>query len=144
MNFRRGRGREDLEINLIPLIDVLLVILIFLMVTTTYSKTAGLEITLPSAQAPESEPVDREISVLITARGEIMINRQPVGAGDADADALRNALAKAASGKQDPVVIISSDREARLQSSIDVMQAAQKAGIAGISFATQSDTSAGR
>jgi biopolymer transport protein ExbD len=142
MNFRRGRGREDLEINLIPLIDVLLVILIFLMVTTTYSKTAGLEITLPSAQAPESEPVDREISVLITARGEIMINRQPVGAGDADA--LRNALAKAATGKQDPVVIISSDREARLQSSIDVMQAAQKAGIAGISFATQSDTSAGR
>ena len=142
MNFRRGRGREDLEINLIPLIDVLLVILIFLMVTTTYSKTAGLEITLPSAQAPESEPVDREISVLITARGEIMINRQPVAAGDADA--LRNALAKAATGKQDPVVIISSDREARLQSSIDVMQAAQKAGIAGISFATQSDTSAGR
>ncbi|HEY9191462.1 MAG TPA: biopolymer transporter ExbD [Methyloversatilis sp.] len=142
MNFRRGRGREDLEINLIPLIDVLLVILIFLMVTTTYSKTAGLEITLPSAQAPESEPVDREISVLITARGEIMINRQPVSTGDADA--LRTALAKAASGKQDPVVIISSDREARLQSSIDVMQAAQKAGIAGISFATQSDTSAGR
>ncbi|WP_019918562.1 ExbD/TolR family protein [Methyloversatilis discipulorum] len=142
MNFRRGRGREELEINLIPLIDVLLVILIFLMVTTTYSKTAGLEITLPSAEAPEAEVTDREINVLITARGDILINRLPVAAGNADA--LAEALAKAASGKQEPVVIISSDKDARLQSSIDVMQAAQRAGIAGISFATQSDASGGR
>lgn len=142
MNFRRGRGREELEINLIPLIDVLLVILIFLMVTTTYSKTAGLEITLPSAEAPEAEQSDREINVLITARGDILINRLQVAAGNADA--LAEALAKAASGKQEPVVIISSDKDARLQSSIDVMQAAQRAGIAGISFATQSDVSGGR
>ncbi|MBL8469404.1 ExbD/TolR family protein [Methyloversatilis discipulorum] len=142
MNFRRGRGREELEINLIPLIDVLLVILIFLMVTTTYSKTAGLEITLPSAEAPEAEVTDREINVLITARGDILINRLQVAAGNADA--LAEALAKAASGKQEPVVIISSDKDARLQSSIDVMQAAQRAGIAGISFATQSDASGGR
>jgi biopolymer transport protein ExbD len=142
MNFRRGRGREELEINLIPLIDVLLVILIFLMVTTTYSKTAGLEITLPSAEALEAEATDREINVLITARGDILINRLQVAAGNADA--LAEALAKAASGKQEPVVIISSDKDARLQSSIDVMQAAQRAGIAGISFATQSDASGGR
>lgn len=142
MNFRRGRGREELEINLIPLIDVLLVILIFLMVTTTYSKTAGIEITLPSAEAPEAEQSDREINVLITARGDILINRLQVAAGNADA--LAEALAKAASGKQEPVVIISSDKDARLQSSIDVMQAAQRAGIAGISFATQSDASGGR
>ncbi|MCR6666296.1 MAG: biopolymer transporter ExbD [Methyloversatilis sp.] len=142
MNFRRGRGREELEINLIPLIDVLLVILIFLMVTTTYSKTAGLEITLPSAEAPEAEQSDREINVLITARGDILINRLQVAAGNADA--LAEALAKAASGKQEPVVIISSDKDARLQSSIDVMQAAQRAGIAGISFATQSDASGSR
>jgi biopolymer transport protein ExbD len=142
MNFRRGRGREELEINLIPLIDVLLVILIFLMVTTTYSKTAGLEITLPSAEVPEAEVTDREINVLITARGDILINRLQVAAGNADA--LAEALAKAASGKQEPVVIISSDKDARLQSSIDVMQAAQRAGIAGISFATQSDASGGR
>jgi biopolymer transport protein ExbD len=142
MNFRKGRGREELEINLIPLIDVLLVILIFLMVSTTYSKTAGLDITLPSADAPAAEQADREINVMITARGEILVNRQPVPAGDADR--LRSALSDAASGKQDPVVIISSDREARLQSSIDVMQAAQQAGIAGISFATQADAAAGR
>jgi biopolymer transport protein ExbD len=142
MNFRRGRWREELEINLIPLIDVLLVILIFLMVTTTYSKTAGLEITLPSAEAPEAQQSDREINVLITARGDILINRLQVAAGNADA--LAEALAKAASGKQEPVVIISSDKDARLQSSIDVMQAAQRAGIAGISFATQSDASGGR
>ena len=142
MNFRKGRGREELEINLIPLIDVLLVILIFLMVSTTYSKTAGLDITLPSADAPAAELVDREINVMITARGEILVNRQPVPAGDTDR--LRSALNDAAAGKQDPVVIISSDRDARLQSSIDVMQAAQQAGIAGISFATQADAAAGR
>lgn len=142
MNFRRGRGREELEINLIPLIDVLLVILIFLMVTTSYSKTAGLEITLPSAEAPEAEQTDREINVLITARGEIVIDRQALAVGSGGS--LVDALARAAAGRQDPVVIISSDRDARLQSSIDVMQAAQRAGITGISFATQSDTSAGR
>ncbi|WP_374339920.1 ExbD/TolR family protein [Methyloversatilis sp.] len=142
MNFRRGRGREELEINLIPLIDVLLVILIFLMVTTSYSKTAGLEITLPSAEAPEAEQTDREINVLITARGDIVIDRQALAVGSGGS--LVDALARAAAGRQDPVVIISSDRDARLQSSIDVMQAAQRAGITGISFATQSDTSAGR
>lgn len=142
MNFRRGRGREELEINLIPLIDVLLVILIFLMVTTTYSKTAGLDITLPSADASESDASDREINVLITARGDILINRQPYASGNTDA--LADALARAAAGRKDPVVIISSDKDARLQSSIDVMQAAQRAGIAGISFATQSDAAGGR
>jgi biopolymer transport protein ExbD len=94
MNFRKGRGREELEINLIPLIDVLLVILIFLMVSTTYSKTAGLDITLPSADAPAAEQADREINVMITARGEILVNRQPVPAGDADR--LRSALTDAA------------------------------------------------
>ncbi|WP_018410698.1 ExbD/TolR family protein [Methyloversatilis thermotolerans] len=142
MNFRRGRSREELEINLIPLIDVLLVILIFLMVTTTYSKTAGLDITLPSADASASEQKDREINVLITARGDILVNREQVAAGNADA--LATAIATAAAGKQEPVVIISSDKDARLQSSIDVMQAAQKAGIAGVSFATQSDAAPGR
>jgi hypothetical protein len=80
MNFRKGRGREELEINLIPLIDVLLVILIFLMVSTTYSKTAGLDITLPSADAPAAEQADREINVMITARGEILVESS-AGAG---------------------------------------------------------------
>lgn len=142
MNFRRGRGREELEINLIPLIDVLLVILIFLMVTTTYSRTAGLDITLPSADAPEAEASEREINVLITARGDILVDRRTFAAGDTDA--LTEALARAAAGRKDPVVIISSDKDARLQSSIDVMQSAQRAGIAGISFATQSDAAGGR
>lgn len=135
MNFRRGISRDEPEINLIPLIDVLLVILIFVMVTTTYSKVAGLEINLPSGQAQDAADKPNEIDVMITATGEILVNRTPVGGGDVAS--LEAALRRAASGAAQAVVVIHSDKDARLQSSIDVMQAAQQAGLSAVSFAIQ-------
>ena len=69
MNFRKGRGREDPEINLIPFIDVLLVILIFLMVTTSYSKFTALQITLPTADAEKALDRPFEINVAVDAQG---------------------------------------------------------------------------
>lgn len=75
MNFQRGRQREELEINLIPMIDVLLVILIFLMITTTYSKFSGLEINLPTADAPPNKEQTNEVIVVVTAAGEILRTR---------------------------------------------------------------------
>lgn len=136
MNFRRGRTQDEPEINLIPLIDVLLVILIFLMVTTTYSKFAGLEINLPTADAPPPEQQQpNEVNVILTASGEIMVNREPVGSREVAA--ISSALAKAASGAKEPVVIINADAKTAHQSVIDVMQAAQQAGLSHISFATQ-------
>lgn len=136
MDFRRGRGREELEINLIPLIDVLLVIIIFLMLTTTYSKFSGLEINLPTSDAPPTKEQPNEIDVAITARGEVLVNNTPVGSSDVAAitESLRRAMP--ASGNA-PVLVIDADAKTTHQSVIDVMQAAQRAGLASISFATQ-------
>ena len=84
MNFQRGRPREEPEINLIPMIDVLLVILIFLMITTTYSKFAGLEINLPTADAKTNQEQPGEIDVVVTAPGDVLVNKTPAGGRDVD------------------------------------------------------------
>ena len=133
MNFQRGRAREEPEINLIAMIDVLLVILIFLMVTTTYSKFSGLEINLPTADAPQNKQQPNEINVVVTATGEVLVNKGAV----ASRDVASIAAALRASGGSDPVVIINADAKAAHQNVIDVMQAAQQAGLSHISFATQ-------
>lgn len=137
MRFRADRRNEEPEINLIPMIDVLLVIIIFLMLTTTYSKFSGLEINLPTAESEANESKPNEINVAITAEGGVMVNRQAVA--DKSVEALAAALGKAANrntGKE-PVVVINADAKATHQSVIDVMQAAQRAGLPQISFATQ-------
>jgi len=137
MNFRRGRIHEEPEINLIPMIDVLLVILIFLMITTTYSKYAGLEINLPTADAQQAAEQPNEINVAVNSQGEVMINRSVVGTHDVAALSLALKRVAEAGGSKEPVVIISADAKATHQSVIDVMQAAQQAGLSHISFATQ-------
>lgn len=134
MNFSRGRPRDEPEINLIPMIDVLLVILIFLMVTTTYSKFAGLEINLPTADAQSQQDKPNEIDVVVTASGSVLVKKVPVVGG---VEALGIALRRAAEGAQEPVVIINADAKAAHQNVIDVMQAARNAGLSHISFATQ-------
>lgn len=135
MNFRRGMSRDEPEINLIPMIDVLLVILIFLMITTTYSKFSGLEINLPTADAAQNKEPPAEINVVVTAAGEVLVNKHPVGSHDVDA--LVMALRQSSSDAKEPVIIINADAKATHQSVIDVMQAAQQAGLSHISFATQ-------
>lgn len=135
MNFQRGRFREEPEINLIPMIDVLLVILIFLMITTTYSKFSGLEINLPTADATQSPDKPDEINVVVSAAGDVMVNR--VAVGGKDIGAIVVALRRAGGSGKEPVVVINADANAAHQSVIDVMQAAQQAGYSHISFATQ-------
>ena len=135
MNFQRGRHREEPEINFIPLIDVLLVILIFLMVTTTYSKFSGLEINLPTADGPPPTEQPTEISVAVTASGDVLVNKVSAGR---DVQAISAAIKRVAgNGEKDPIIVISADAKATHQSVIDVMQAAQTAGLSHISFATQ-------
>lgn len=136
MNFRRGARSEEPEINLIPLIDVVLVIIIFLMLTTTFSKVAGLEINLPTGEAAETETVANEIDVVINAAGDVLVARQAVG--DRGIEAIAAALGKAVpAGSSDPVIVISADAKAAHQSVVNVMQAAQRAGLGHITFATQ-------
>ena len=78
MNFQRGQEKEPLEINLVPLIDVMMVILIFLMISTTYSKYTELQITLPTAESEKQPERANEVSVLVNAEGHYVINRSPV------------------------------------------------------------------
>jgi len=135
MNFQRGRSREEPEINLIPMIDVLLVIIIFLMLTTTYSKFSGLEINLPTADASKQAEQPNEIDVAVTANGQVLVNKSPLTA--ADVGSISEALRRAAGARPDPVIVINADAKASHQSVVDVMQAAQTAGYPHISFATQ-------
>ena len=135
MNFQRGHSREDLEINLIPMIDVLLVILIFLMITTTYSKFAELQINLPTADVEKQLERPNEINVVVSLDGRYLINR---AAHDfRSIEELAMAMKGAAGEQKDPVVVINADAKATHQSVIHVMEAARLAGLAHISFATQ-------
>ncbi|HSG21884.1 MAG TPA: biopolymer transporter ExbD [Azonexus sp.] len=135
MNFQRGRDRDEPEINLIPMIDVLLVIIIFLMLTTTYAKFSGLEINLPTADSSKQVEQPNEIDVAVTASGQVLINKSPLTA--ADVKSIAEALQRAAGARPDPVIVINADAKATHQSVVDIMQAAQTAGYPHISFATQ-------
>ncbi|WP_047248695.1 ExbD/TolR family protein [Chromobacterium subtsugae] len=135
MNFRRGRGREEPEINFIPLIDVLLVILIFLMVTTTYSRFSELKINLPSAQGEQLKSKTVEIRVAVAADGAMAVNDARIAA--ADKAGLLARLKAAAAGKSDVVVVVNADARSTHQSVITVMEAAREAGLSQLTFATQ-------
>ena len=136
MNFQRGQEKEPLEINLVPLIDVMMVILIFLMITTTYNKYTELQINLPSADADKQLERSNEIAVLVNAQGQYVINRRPVAFRNV-AD-LADELKRAGGGAKEPVVVISADATATHQAVIRVMEAARLAGLSQITFTTQS------
>jgi biopolymer transport protein ExbD len=137
VNFQRGREKEPLEINLVPLIDVMMVILIFLMITTTYSKYTELQINLPTADAEKQPERPSEIAVLVNAQGQYLVNKQAVAFRSVEqlADELRRA---GSGGAREPVVVISADASATHQSVIRVMEAARIAGLSQITFTTQS------
>jgi biopolymer transport protein ExbD len=139
MNFRKGVNREDPEINLIPFIDVLLVILIFLMVTTTYSKFTALQITLPTANAEKAIEQPFEINVAVDAQGRYAINNVQIAARDAVALAAELKTAAGVGGQppKNPVVIINADATAAHQSVINVLEAARQAGFEKVTFAAQ-------
>lgn len=138
MNFRPRQSREEPEINLIPLIDVLLVILIFLMITTTYSKFTELKITLPTAEAEKSLERPQEIIVSVSAQGVYSINKQVLETRDASSLALAlRAVSDRAAGAKEPVVIINADAQAAHQAVVNVLEAARLAGLSQLTFATQ-------
>ena len=136
MNFRPARHREEPEINLIALIDVLLVILIFLMVTTTYSRFAELQINLPTADASKPEERPNQINVAVDGAGNYLVNKTAVPFRSPDGFA--EELKRASGGAPDPVIIINADAAATHQAVINVMEAARIAGYSRITFTTQS------
>jgi len=153
MNFRK-RWRDEPEINLIPFIDVLLVVLIFLMLTTTYTKFTEMQLRLPVADADAQREYPKEIVVSIGPDGQYMVNKQVVNGNSVDV--LAKALSQMATqmtgqiaaqtsaeapsqgaSPQEVVLIINADANARHQAVIAVMESAKRAGISQITFATQ-------
>ena len=141
MNFRHRRAEEP-EINLIPFIDVLLVVLIFLMLSTTYSRFNELQVRLPVASADALRERPREIVVAVGADGLYAVNRQVIQGRSVDA--LSAALIDASRGARETVVVISADARAAHQAVITVMEAARRTGLTQITFATQTPAGAGR
>jgi biopolymer transport protein ExbD len=134
VNFKPSSSTPEPEINLIPLIDVLLVVLIFLMLTTTWSRLTEMELNLPVADATPSNQRPRQIVLTITSQGQYAINKSPVGSSSVGGlVAVLTPLAK-----PDTLLVISADASASHQSVINAMEAARRSGLSKISFAAQS------
>jgi biopolymer transport protein ExbD len=131
----RTSGRDEPEINLIPFIDILLVVLIFLMATTTYSKYTELQVNLPLADAEAARTQPKEIIVSVGKEGRYAVGRTVLPS--TDVAALVQALQAQANGQQDVVVVINADSATSHQSVINVMEAARRSGLNQITFATQ-------
>jgi len=134
MNFQRGKSHEEPEINFIPLIDVLLVIIIFLIVNATFSRNSELQINLPTAEAntPEDKPL--VINVDIDAAGNYMVEAKETGAS---VDEIAAALKEAVGDGKEPTIIINADAKSTHQAVVNVMEAARVANYTHITFATQ-------
>ncbi|VWX63115.1 Biopolymer transport protein ExbD [Burkholderiales bacterium 8X] len=141
MHFRNGSSEEP-EINLIPFIDVLLVVLIFLMLSTTYSKFTEMQLRLPVADVDAQRDYPKEVIVAVSADGRYAVNRNMLP--DRSVEAVAAALGAASNGSNDSVVIISADASTPHQSVVTVMEAARRAGLMQITFATQTAAQAGR
>lgn len=135
MNFQRRQAQEEPEINLIPMIDVLLVVLIFLMVTTTYAKFSELQINLPQANGETSKEKPAQITVSIDAVGNYQVNANTINF--TNVSNLAQVLKQATKGSADTVIIINADAKATHQSVVNVMEAGREAGLTRITFATQ-------
>ncbi len=134
MNFRKHQPEEP-EINLIPFIDVLLVVLIFLMLSTTYSKFTELQLTLPTAESEQMRDRPAEIVVNVSNDGRYVMNRERVDGRSVEV--LSAAMAALAQTMKEPVVIVSADAQAAHQSVINVLDAARRAGLPRVTFAAQ-------
>jgi biopolymer transport protein ExbD len=135
MRFSRHRRLEEPEINLIPFIDVLLVVLIFLMLSTTYSRFTELQINLPAADAEKLRERPAEVIVAVSSDGRYTVNKKAVDGRSIEL--LTIELATAAAGRPDAVVIVSADALAAHQSVVNVLDAARRAGLVRVTFAAQ-------
>ena len=138
MRFSRRRPEEP-EINLIPFIDVLLVILIFLMLSTTYSRFTELQITLPAADAEKMRERSGDVIVSVASDGRYAVNRKPVDGRSVEQ--LTAELEAASRGRADTMIIISADAMAAHQAVVNVLDAARRAGLARVTFAAQTSGS---
>jgi biopolymer transport protein ExbD len=135
MNFQRGKRHEELEMNLVPLIDVLLVIIIFLVVSATFSRTSELQINLPTAEASSPQDKPLIITVEVDASGRYVVNGNAVD--NVSINDISSAIVKAVGSGKEPTIVINADAKATHQSVVNVMEASRLANYTHITFATQ-------
>lgn len=141
MNFRsHSVDDSDLGVELTPLIDVVFLLLIFFMVSSTFKDEARLALELPESSA-ESSTLPRALDVVISAAGQYHVNGEPVE--QADIESLKVALQVAASGRADPTVVISADRNSSHGDVVRLLEAARQLNYLKISF-TAERSNAGR
>jgi biopolymer transport protein ExbD len=134
MNFR-PRGEEEVDVNLTPLIDVVFLLLIFFMVSTTFIRESEIELTLPEASAEVREDPLDVIEIAIDANGRYFVNGTALIS--TQLAVVRQALSDVRPTDAEPVVIISADAEASHQSVVTVMDAARQIGLTRITFPTK-------
>ena len=139
MNFRQRTPSAEPEINLIPFIDVLLVVLIFLMLTTSWSRLTEINMTLPLADAQKQKDRPQQIVLSVTAQGQYAVNKSPIEG--TSVSSLASVLGPLAS--KEAILVISADAQASHQSVVNAMEAARRTGLSQITFATQSPERSG-
>lgn len=135
MNFKRQVKAEE-SVNLTPLIDVVFLLLIFFMVSTTFTKETHLEIDLPEAEGEQQPVAETQIEVVVDAQGNFTVNGKPLV--NKQLDTLRTAIERTSSGKTDIPFIITGDSDANYQSIVSVMDVAGKMGFVNLSMTTRS------
>lgn len=130
----RTKEKEPLDVNLTPLIDVVFLLLIFFMVTTTFQKDAELNINLPQASATESTQKNEPIEISVNQNGRYYIDGKELT--NARPQTIQNALQEASLGQKDRALVIRGDAKANYQNIITVMDVASKLGLVNISLAT--------
>jgi biopolymer transport protein ExbD len=137
MKFHRAPSPEP-EINLIPFIDVLLVVLIFLMLSTTYNKFTEIQMNLPVADTAQKQQHPSELRVSVSRDGRFSVNRQALNGRDVPS--LSRAMVSASQAVENPMVVISADAQAPHQSVMMVMEAARRSNLNQLTFAAQSSS----
>lgn len=133
MNFHHRNTEEEVSINLTPLIDVVFLLLIFFMVSTTFDTTSQLEIRLPEASENQAVEPPRKLNLLINAKGRFFVNSRELTGNDSAT--LRAALMRALEGRRMPIVI-QSDADSPVQALVTAMDVVGQLGLKQVSIAT--------
>lgn len=127
------RRREEPDLNLTPLIDVVFLLLIFFMVSTTFKEEAALSIELPEAVSEADKTESKSVTITIDAKGRYSVNNQEVI--NTQRETLQRAVKKAAGEQTDPQIILNADRDTPHQAVITAMDVARQLGFVHITFA---------
>lgn len=133
------RPKDDPEVNLTSLIDVVLLLLVFFMVSTSFVKQSQISIRLPAAESnPIVDEVPEQIDIMITEQGAYLVNGQELV--NSRPETIRNALQKVSNGNHTLPLTISADANARHQFVVTAMDVAGRLGFVQISIATVNDS----